>query len=97
MVLHLSRHIIFMTAVLMSICSPLCLHAGGHEEDIYEMSLDENLETPEIKNSKHAEKVQNFQYDMAVAFNVLAAEKGIEFKMIADSRDREHFTIITEK
>lgn len=35
--------------------------------------------------------------DMAVAFNVLAAEKGIEFKMIADSRDREHFTIITEK
>ena len=35
--------------------------------------------------------------DMAVAFNVLAAEKGIEFKMIADSRDREHLTIITEK
>ena len=68
MVLHLSRHIIFLTAVLMSICSPLCLHAGGHEEDIYEMSLDENLETPEIKNSKHADKVQNFQYDMAVAF-----------------------------
>lgn len=35
--------------------------------------------------------------DMAVAYNVLAAEKGIEFKMIADSRDREHITVITEK
>ena len=35
--------------------------------------------------------------DMAVAYNVLAEEKGIEFKMIADSRDREHFTIITEE
>ena len=35
--------------------------------------------------------------DMAIAYNVLAAEKGIEFKMIADSRDREYFTIITEE
>ena len=35
--------------------------------------------------------------DMAVAYNVLAAEKGIEFKIISDSRDREHFTIITEE
>lgn len=35
--------------------------------------------------------------DLAVAFNVLSQEKGIEFKMIADSRDREHITIITEE
>ena len=35
--------------------------------------------------------------DIAVAYDVLSAEKGIEFKMIADSRDREHLTIITEK
>ena len=36
--------------------------------DIYELSLDENLETPEIKNDKQADKIQSFQYDMAVAF-----------------------------
>ena len=36
-------------------------------------------------------------YDLAIALNVLSDEKGIEFKMIADSRDREHFTIITEE
>ena len=38
------------------------------DDDIYEMSLDENLVTPEIKNDKQADKIQDFQYDMAVAF-----------------------------
>ena len=37
-------------------------------DDIYELSLDENLSTPEIKNDKQADKIQDFQYDMAVAF-----------------------------
>ena len=38
------------------------------DDDIYEMSLDENLVTPEIKNDKQADRIQEFQYDMAVAF-----------------------------
>lgn len=42
--------------------------AREHEVDIYELSLDENLETPEIKNDKQADKIQDFQYEMAVAF-----------------------------
>ena len=37
-------------------------------DDIYELSLDENLATPVIKNDKQADKIQDFQYDMAVAF-----------------------------
>ncbi len=37
-------------------------------DDIYELSLDENLATPVIKNDKQAGKIQDFQYDMAVAF-----------------------------
>ena len=41
---------------------------GKEDYDIYELSLDENLETPEIKNDKQADKIQDFQYDMAVAF-----------------------------
>ena len=47
---------------------PQALHARNHEEDIYELLLDENIELPEIKNVKVADKVQDFQYDMAVAF-----------------------------
>ena len=47
---------------------PLTLDAKV-DDDIYEMSLDENLESPEIKNDKQADKIQEFQYDMAVAFS----------------------------
>lgn len=36
--------------------------------DIYELSLDENLEVPEIKNDKHADKIQDYQYDIAIGF-----------------------------
>lgn len=55
-----------MTAVVM--CLPFQLQARDDDEDIYEMSLDENLMTPEIKNDKQADKIQDYQYDMAVAF-----------------------------
>ena len=50
----------------MLICSQ---HVNAKDDvDIYDMSLDENLVTPEIKNTKQADKIQEFQYDMAVAF-----------------------------
>lgn len=49
--------------------TPLTLNAKD-EDDIYEMSLDENLETPEIRNDKQAAKIQEFQYDIAVAFSL---------------------------
>ena len=52
---------------LLMLSWPLTLNAKV-EDDIYEMSLDENLESPEIKNDKQADKIQEFQYDMAVAF-----------------------------
>ena len=44
------------------------MSAKVHVDDIYEMSLDENLMTPEIKNDKQADRIQEFQYNMAVAF-----------------------------
>ena len=50
----------------MVLAWPLSLDAK--DEDIYELSLDENLETPEIKSDKQADRIQDFQYDMAVAF-----------------------------
>lgn len=56
-----------MTALLMLLC-PQTLNARDDSDDIFELSLDENLLSPEIKNEKHAEKIRDFQYDMAVAF-----------------------------
>ena len=55
-----------LLAVLVLACT-VSLHAKD-DIDIYELSLDENLETPVIKNDKQADKIQDFQYDMAVAF-----------------------------
>lgn len=54
--------------VLLAMTATLPLAAGDHIDDIYEMSLDENLMSPEIKNDRQADKIQEFQYDMAVAF-----------------------------
>jgi outer membrane protein OmpA-like peptidoglycan-associated protein len=57
------------TLVVMSLMTwPLQSHAREHEVDIYELSLDENLETPEINNDKQADKIQDYQYEMAIAF-----------------------------
>ena len=53
-------------ALLVMVC-PQSLGAKD-EDDIYELSLDENLATPEIKNVKQADKIQDYQYDMAVGF-----------------------------
>lgn len=60
-----------MTLVLTLLLQLLCpqpLSARDDSDDIYDMSLDENLLTPEIKNDKQADKIQDFQYEMAVAF-----------------------------
>ncbi len=62
-----SLFILTVLAMLMLIPAPT-IEAKGHEEDIYELSLDENLETPEIKNDKQADKIQDFQLEMALAF-----------------------------
>ena len=55
------------TALLVMLCPPT-LSARDDSDDIYDMSLDENLLSPEIKNDKQTEKIRDFQYEMAVAF-----------------------------
>ena len=42
--------------VLLALTATLPLAAGDHIDDIYEMSLDENLMSPEIKNDRQADK-----------------------------------------
>ena len=53
---------------LVFITCPVSSFARDDDQDIYELSLDENLATPEIKNDKQADRIQEFQYDMAIAF-----------------------------
>lgn len=60
-------HIMLLALASMVMIWPLRLDARD-DYDIYDLSLDENLVTPQIKNSKQADKIQDFQYDMAVAF-----------------------------
>ncbi len=55
--------ILVITALMVALPQPM-----RADEDIYDLSLDDNLVTPEIKNAKQAEKIQEFQYDMAVGF-----------------------------
>lgn len=64
---RISRYILILLALLLVPLS-MTLNAKDNDDDIYDMSLDENLVTPEIKNDKQADKIQAFQYDMAVAF-----------------------------
>ena len=61
-------HILMVTLLLIAVTWALPLSAKVHVDDIYDMSLDENIMTPEIKNNKQADKIQEFQYNMAVAF-----------------------------
>jgi len=60
--------IILLTVAMLTMAWLQPLNAREHEEDIYDLSLDENIATPEIRNGKQADRVQEFQYDMAVAF-----------------------------
>lgn len=60
-------HIIFAVLALMLLSGLQSLNAKD-DNDIYDLSLDENLVTPEIKNDKQADRIQDFQYEIAVAF-----------------------------
>jgi len=61
-------HFFICALVLAAMVCYMPLQAKNHVDDIYELTLDENLMTPEIKNDKQADRIQEFQYNMAVAF-----------------------------
>ena len=60
-------HSLIMTMAFLLLAGLQSLNAKD-DYDIYDLSLDENLVLPEIKNEKQADKIQDFQLDMAVAF-----------------------------
>ena len=59
---------ILLAVAMLGLLCPQRVNAKSDTDDIYEMSLDENLVTPEIKNEKQADKIQDYQYDIAVGF-----------------------------
>ena len=61
-------HICLIALAIVAMVCSMSLDAKDHVEDIYDLSLDENLMTPEIKSDKHADRIQEYQYNMAVAF-----------------------------
>ena len=61
-------HICLIALAIVAMVCSMSLDAKDHVEDIYDLSLDENLMTPEIKSDKQADRIQEFQYNMAVAF-----------------------------
>jgi outer membrane protein OmpA-like peptidoglycan-associated protein len=67
MMQRVSHICLIALAIVAMVCS-MSLDAKDHVEDIYDLSLDENLMTPEIKSDKQADRIQEFQYNMAVAF-----------------------------
>ena len=59
-------HILILVLVTCLVM-PTELQARKKKVDIYDLSLDDNLETPEIDNAKQSQKVQDYQYDVAVS------------------------------
>jgi outer membrane protein OmpA-like peptidoglycan-associated protein len=66
-IMRRATHIILTTLTLLLMAGVQTVNAKD-DYDIYDLSLDENLILPEIKNAKQADKIQDFQLDMAVAF-----------------------------
>lgn len=58
---------IFILVLVACLVMPNELQARKKKVDIYDLSLDDNLETPEIDNAKQSQKVQDYQYDVAVS------------------------------
>ncbi|MBQ3961054.1 MAG: OmpA family protein [Muribaculaceae bacterium] len=61
--MKLRKYIMIAACVMAS----MALHLEAKVVDIYDLSLDENLETPVIKNEKQALKIQDFQHKLAVS------------------------------
>ena len=59
-------HILILVLVACLVM-PMSIEAKKKKVDIYDLSLDDNLETPEIDNDKQAQRVQDYQYDVAVS------------------------------
>ena len=72
--MKLRKYIMIAACVMAS----MALHLEAKVVDIYDLSLDENLETPVIKNEKQALKIQDFQHKLAVSLITITSDQLFE-------------------
>ena len=58
---------ILIVVLVACLVMPVGIEAKKKKVDIYDLSLDDNLETPEINSDKHSARIQDYQYDVAVS------------------------------
>ncbi|MBQ9466775.1 MAG: OmpA family protein [Muribaculaceae bacterium] len=68
----------FLLNIALALTMALTAMAGS-KVDIYDLSLDQNLDVPAVPD-KHAERVTDFQYQMAVKL----AKQGFETELMRD-------------
>ncbi len=61
---HIRTLLLLLLALVVAV--PQTAEARKKKVDIYDLSLDDNLALPEINNDKHADRVQDYQYSVAV-------------------------------
>ena len=52
---------ILIVVLVACLVMPVGIEAKKKKVDIYDLSLDDNLETPEINNDKHSARIQDYQ------------------------------------
>lgn len=77
------RFLLCCLSMMLWLGTPMA-DAKDDEPDIYSLSLDENLEQPEIKKKKWAELISKYQYDLAVQLTKQGA-KGYDVELMRDN------------
>lgn len=75
-----NRLITIVLLFTLALALPMSTGAKKKVVDIYDLTLDENLAYPEINNEKQATRVQDYQYDMAVALK----KKNFDVELMRD-------------
>lgn len=68
--------------LVIVVCAPQQALAKKKVVDIYELSLDDNLETPAPENERIAERIEEFQYEVAVTLK----KQNLEVELMRDNQ-----------
>ena len=71
---------ILVAAIATVLLCPAGLEAKKNKVDIYELSLEQNIDEPQIRDEKHSQRVQKYQYKVAVELK----KQGYEVELMRD-------------
>jgi hypothetical protein len=75
-----TKHILAAASLAVAMMLPSAANARNNPVDIYDLSLEQNLELPEVKSGKQADRVTAFQYNAAVAYK----KKNLDVELMRD-------------